>query len=155
MRASKKTSVDPATKAGRYAALHAALETGEMSITDILDAAKQVAEARVAHERQEAPKADKPAGAFDLKRTLSRPPVGPPIDEPWHDQTTAGPADLIRHFCAAAISEHWPELAHYDEQSHMLIMDVAKFAVDVAVRLAGVSENWTDEYRNLTTGLHR
>jgi hypothetical protein len=211
MLGSKKTSVDPATKAGRYAALHAALETGEMSITDILDAAKQVAEARADREQeasspapQPAPafasqpsvyvsrsghslsfaygkdvtfddviaavkrlesaqpdspqrqpareSAAKPPSAFDLRRSFARTSAEPLIDEPWRDQTTEGPADLIRHFAAVAVSEHWSEITLHDEKTWSLIMDVAEFATDVAVRLAGVSETWADEYRALVAG---
>ena len=77
------------------------------------------------------------------------------IDQPWLDQPTAGPADLIRHFCAAAISEQWPEIVLRDKETHALVMDVAAFAVDVAVRLAGVSESWIDEYRELTAHLRK
>lgn len=170
MRASKKTSVDPtpvdlSSEAGRYTALREAL-SGGIPITDVLDAAKQVMADRLAREREAAPNAPqpapkpgkpapKPATAFDLQRTLARPTAtAPAFDQPWIDQPTAGPADLIRHFAIAAVTEHRPEIADYDEKSYSLIMDVAEFAIDVALRLAGVAESWADEYRALTAYLH-
>ena len=224
MPGSKKTSVDPTTRAKRYADLHAAVEMGELSVIDILEVARQVTDAHIARNEQEAsspapqpatsfgsqpsvyvgrsgrtltfaygsdvtlddviaavkrletqragaapaaaptpaprragstPRAPAPDTAFDLGRALSRPPAEPLIDEPWRDQPTEGPADLIRHFAAAAVSEHWSEITLRDEQTYMLIMDVAEYAVDVAVRLAGVSESWADEYRRLTADSHR
>lgn len=158
MLGSKKTSDEPTTYVGRYGAIKHILD-GNIPIQDVLVAAQQLQAARGEPvqpvEGSKPPQPAKPVAAFDLKRTLSRPTAGPPIDEPWQDQATAGPADLIRHFCVAAITQHWPELTHYDEQSYRLVMDVAAFAVNAALRLAGVSENWIGEYRELTAGLRR
>jgi hypothetical protein len=214
MPGSKKTSVDPAARAMRYADLCAALETGELSVVDILEVARQATDAHIARadreqaapspapqpasafasqpsvyvsrsghsltfaygkdvtfddviaavKRLEATQPDspqrqparesaaKPPSAFDLRRSFARTSAEPLIDEPWRDQTTEGPADLIRHFAAVAVSEHWSEITLHDEKTWSLIMDVAEFATDVAVRLAGVSETWADEYRALIGG---
>ena len=156
MRASKKTS-EPTSYVGRYGAIRHILD-GDIPIQDVLEAAQQLRAARgepgQPEAPQSAPESDKPLTAFDLKRTLARPTTAAAaFDQPWLDQPTAGAADLIRHFAIAAVTEHRAEIADYDEKSYSLIMDVAEFAVNVALRLAGVSESWADEYRALTAYL--
>lgn len=100
--------------------------------------------------------APKPVSAFHLQRSLTRQAAMPAVlDEAWTTDTTRGPADLIRHFVRAAISEFRPEVETFDERSQEIILDVAQFATDTALQLAGVTETWIDEYAALTAYLRQ
>lgn len=146
--ASPTPAAKPTSPGMGYKALRDILNEG-VQIGDLRAAALQLAQAREA--RQE----PKRAAAFDLTRSLSPAAADTPeVDAAWEEMPTRGPADLIRYFAVAALYEHQPELRSFDDASYAVILDAVEFAVGVAVRLAGVSENWIDEYRALTAYLH-
>jgi hypothetical protein len=167
MPASTSTSVKPSVYVSR-AGKHIEFAYGkDVTVDDLIAAVKRL-EAQRAGAHEPAPvtptctgsvnpqgteAAPRPA-AFSLLRSLSRPgTAAPEIDAAWEEMPTRGPADLIRHFAVAALYEHHPELRSFDDSSYRIVLDAVEFAVDVAVRLAGVSDNWLDDYRALTAYL--
>ena len=174
MHGSTKTS--PESVYNRYGALKHLLD-GDIPLPLILEAAQALAAARsddqnaqaaasvrtaiaelaakAAQQGSPTPAAGKPS-TFHLQRSLTRHAAMPAVlDEAWNEDTTSGPADLIRHFVRAAISEFRPEVGTFDERSQEIILDVAQFATDTALRLAGIAETWLDEYAALTAYLRK
>jgi hypothetical protein len=157
MRGSTKTSVEPTTKSGRYFAIKHIID-GKIPLADVLEAAQQLQAARGEQPQPvDTTPAPTPWWSESLKRILRSAPAAESakLDERWNEDVTRGPADLVRFFAMAALYEHKPELLGFDEKSCDTIRDAAEFAVSVALRLAGVSQSWTDEYRELTAYLHK
>ena len=172
---SGSTKTSPESVHTRYGALKHLLD-GDIPLPLILEAAQALAAARsddqnaqaaasvrttIAELAAKAAQQGSPAptgkpSAFHLQRSLTRHAAMPAVlDEAWNEDTTRGPADLIRHFVRAAISEFRPEVETFDERSQEIILDVAQFATDTALRLAGIAETWLDEYAALTAYLRK
>lgn len=150
--------MEAAPHIGRWDAIKH-IVNGSIPIQDVLAAAQQLQAARGETvqpvELTKAPEWMSAALKRRPKPAAATPATGDPLDERWKEKITSGPADLVRCFAVAACYECKPELGQLDDDSQALVLDAVEFAVDVAVRLTGVTESWTDVYRELTAYLRK
>jgi hypothetical protein len=152
MRGSKKTS-EPTTASGRWAAIKHILD-GKIPIQDVLDAAQQLQAQRGEKPEPVVSPVTPPWIGEAIRRKTTAPAAASKLYEPWLDDITRGPADLIRYFAVTACYERQPELVELgNDDDRALVLEAVEFAADVAVRLAGVSESWADGYRALIAAL--